>query len=126
MPMKYYYLKVFFYLNDFNNIPNNIYIKKYKLNNYNNIYNYHIVIKAINTYQLPDDISSSLITIALFSSYSGLCFLLVVSIFNKYGYSINDDNKFKASFFNKNLMQKYEYNTCYNYLLSTQFDIVRF
>jgi len=81
------------------------------------------VIKAINDYQLGEDISSSLITIALFSSYTGICFLLVVSIFNKYGYSINDDIKFKSSFFNKEFMQKYEYHTCFNYLLSSNFDI---
>ncbi|ORX64207.1 hypothetical protein BCR32DRAFT_287248 [Anaeromyces robustus] len=80
-------------------------------------------INAINKYQLPEDISNSLITIALFSSYTGICFLLVASIFNKYGYSINNDTKVKISFFNKDLIQKFEYNTCYNCLLSAQFDI---
>ncbi|OUM68541.1 hypothetical protein PIROE2DRAFT_3674 [Piromyces sp. E2] len=81
------------------------------------------VINAINNYQFPEDISSSLITIALFSSYTGICFLLIVSIFNKYGYTINDDLKFKSAFFNKDLIQKNEYSICYNTLLSIQFDV---
>ena len=75
---------------------------------------------------MHEDISSSLITIALFSSYTGICFLLIASIFNKYGYSINDDVKFKSAFFNKDLMQKFEYSVCYNTLLSIQFDIVSY
>ncbi|ORX60757.1 hypothetical protein BCR36DRAFT_578841 [Piromyces finnis] len=82
------------------------------------------VINAINNYQLPEDISNSLITISLFSSYTGICFLLIASIFNKFGYSINDDLKFKSTFFNKDLIQQnFEYSVCYNTLLSTQFDV---
>ncbi|KAL6591627.1 hypothetical protein LY90DRAFT_668240 [Neocallimastix californiae] len=81
------------------------------------------VINVIKAYQLPEDISSSLITIALFSSFTGICFLFIASIFCKFGYTIDNNTKFKSSFFNKDLIQKSVYNTCYNYLISVHFDI---